>query len=70
VSLGYDHMVRDTIRAGRLERLFDTVTASFVIYSVVCEAHRAEEPLIRAFRDFVHSEVADDARPTGAAAAE
>jgi len=70
VSLAYDHMVRDTVAAGRLVRLFDTVTQPFVIYSFVCEARRAHEPLLRAFRDFVFSEVADDARPSMRAAAE
>ncbi|SHJ66307.1 LysR family transcriptional regulator, glycine cleavage system transcriptional activator [Palleronia salina] len=57
VSLGYDMMVRDTIKAGRLVRLFDTVTMPFVIYSFICQSHRADEPMIAAFRAFLTREM-------------
>lgn len=58
VSLAYDIMVRDTVKSGRLVRLFDAVTLPFVIYSFVCRRSRTSEPLIAAFREFVFSEVA------------
>ncbi|MAM61146.1 LysR substrate-binding domain-containing protein [Maritimibacter sp. UBA3975] len=63
VALAYDMMVRDTVASGRLLRLFDTVTMPFVIYSFACDEARAEEPLIAAFRTWLHAEVAEDARP-------
>lgn len=63
VSLAYDLMVRDTVRSGRLVRLFDTVTMPFVIYSFVCQRSRSNEPLISAFREFVFDEVDKDGRP-------
>jgi LysR family glycine cleavage system transcriptional activator len=70
VSLAYDVMVRDTIGAGRLVRLFDAVTMPFVIYSFVCQTNRASEPLIAAFKDFVFAEVDGIAAPKHAAVAE
>ena len=50
VALAYDVVVHDTVAEGRLERLFETVTPPFTIYAVACQADRAEEPLISAFR--------------------
>jgi len=44
-------------------RLFDQVTAPFTIYAFVTERHRSEDPLIRAFREFVFAEMPQDARP-------
>ena len=70
VSLAYDLVVRETVRSGRLVRLFDSVTLPFVIYSFVCQRCRAAEPLIAEFRDFVFSEVDIDGRPGLAAIAE
>lgn len=63
VSLAYDHMVRDTLASGRLERLFETVTMPFTIYAVVYPERRRRAPLVRAFRDFLFAEMAADARP-------
>jgi LysR family glycine cleavage system transcriptional activator len=63
VALAYDMMVRDTLASGRLVRLFDQVTMPFVIYSFACPEARAEEPLIRAFRAWLHHEIAEDGRP-------
>ena len=60
VSLAYDAMVRDTVAAGRLVRLFDTVTLPVVIYSVAYPEHRANDPLIRAFADWFHAECRAD----------
>ncbi len=69
VSLAYDLMVRDTIAAGRLERLFDEVTMPFVIYSVTVPETRRDEPLIAAFRKWLFAEVDADGRPFSAPAA-
>lgn len=60
VSLAYDAVVRDTIADGRLVRLFDTATLPFTIYAIACEARRRDEPLIRAFRDWLLQESAAD----------
>ncbi|MGI9367921.1 MAG: LysR substrate-binding domain-containing protein [Ruegeria sp.] len=70
VSLAYDLMVRDTVRSGRLVRLFEAVTLPIVIYSFVCQRSRAKEPLIAEFRVFVFSEVELDGRPDLIAVAE
>ncbi|MCC1494009.1 LysR substrate-binding domain-containing protein [Cognatishimia sp. F0-27] len=70
VSLAYDIMVRETVKSGRLIRLFEAVTLPFVIYSFVCQRSRASEPLITAFREFVFNEVEIDGRPSFAVVAE
>jgi LysR family glycine cleavage system transcriptional activator len=57
VSLAYDMMVRDTLASGRLVRLFDTVTMPLVIYSLAYPEHRRDDPMIRAFRDWVFAEM-------------
>lgn len=56
VALAYDAMVRDTVNAGRLVRLFDTVTMPVLIYSVAYAEARSEEPRIRQFRDWIFRE--------------
>lgn len=56
VSLAYDAMVRDTVASGRLVRLFDQVTMPVAIYSVACPEHRAMDPMIRGFSDWIHGE--------------
>ncbi len=58
VALAYDAVVRDTLRAGTLVRLFDAVTMPVTIYSVAYQECRAGDPLIRAFRDWIIAEVA------------
>lgn len=63
VALAYDLMVRDTVRSGRLERLFDEITMPFVIYSVTVPGARRDVPLIRAFRDWLFAEVDADGLP-------
>ena len=70
VSLAYDIMVRETVKSGRLVRLFEAVTLPFVIYSFVCQRSRASEPLIAAFREFVFNEVEVDGLPSFAVVAE
>ena len=60
VSLAYDAMVRDTLASGRLIRLFDAVTLPIVIYSVAYPESRANDPMIRAFRDWVFAECRRD----------
>lgn len=56
VSLAYDAVVRGTIAAGRLERLFDISTLPMTIYAVACPEARAGEPRIAAFRDWLRAE--------------
>jgi len=58
ISLAYDAVVRDTIAAGRLERLFDVQTPPMAIYAVACLEPRAGEPRIAAFRDWLRAEAA------------
>ncbi|SLN36227.1 LysR substrate-binding domain-containing protein [Roseisalinus antarcticus] len=60
ISLAYDAVVRGTIEEGRLVRLFDTVIMPFVIYSVAYAEARSEDPMIREFAGWIHSEVAMD----------
>lgn len=57
VAMAYDAMVRDTLAAGRLERLFDTDTIPCVIYSVAYAESRAEDPMIRRFCEWIFEEV-------------
>ncbi len=61
VALAYHAMVRDTVESGRLERLFDAVTMPIVIYSVAYPEARANDPRIRAFRDWIFAERRRDA---------
>ena len=56
VSLAYDAVAHDTVKAGRLERLFDTVTPPFTIYSVACAKGREQETLIDSFRRWLVTE--------------
>lgn len=62
VALAYDMMVRDTLASGRLVRLFDHVTMPIVVYSFACPEARVDEPMIRAFRDWLHDEMAMESR--------
>lgn len=56
VSLAYDAVVRDTLASGRLVRLFHEITVPVLIYSVAYPEHRASDPMIRAFADWIHAE--------------
>jgi LysR family transcriptional regulator, glycine cleavage system transcriptional activator len=58
VSLAYDAVVRGTIAAGRLERLFDVTTQSMSIYAIACPEARADAPHIAAFRRWLRAEAA------------
>lgn len=60
VALAYDAIVRDTLAEGRLVRLFDAVTMPIVIYSLACPEARADDPMIREFRDWIIAEMAAD----------
>ena len=60
VSLAYDAVVRGTLASGRLERLFRTVTMPMVIYSLAYAEDRAGDPMIRAFRDWIFAETAQE----------
>lgn len=56
VSLAYDAIVRNTLATGRLEKLFETVTMPTIIYSVSYPESRADDPMTRAFRDWIFRE--------------
>ena len=58
VALAYDALVRRTLAAGTLVRLFETVSLPVTIYSVAYPQARCNDPAIHAFRDWVFSEVA------------
>lgn len=60
VALAYDAMVRTTLAAGTLVRLFEAVSLPITIYSVAYPQARCDDPGIHAFRDWVFSEVAAD----------
>ena len=68
VTLAFDAVLRGTVSSGRLQRLFETVTLPMTIYSVVCREHRRDEPLIRAFFDWILEEAAREACLPGTAA--
>ena len=59
VSLAYDAMVRGTLASGRLVRLFKAVTMPIVIYSLAYPTARANDPMIREFRDWMFASIAD-----------
>lgn len=56
VSLAYDAIVRNTLASGRLEKLFETVTMPIIIYSVAYPESRTDDPMIKAFRDWIFGE--------------
>jgi LysR family glycine cleavage system transcriptional activator len=58
VALAYEAVLRDTLRAGTLVRLFDAVTLPITIYSVAYPVARSGDPLVNAFRDWLFAEVA------------
>ena len=60
VSLAFDTMVRSTLNAGRLVRLFEAVTLPIVIYSVAYPEARRRDPMLREFRDWIFAQVQSD----------
>jgi LysR family glycine cleavage system transcriptional activator len=61
VDLGYLALIKRELNDGRLVRLFDQETPSRVIYSLAYRKHAAQEPRIKAFRDWIFEQV--DANP-------
>jgi len=59
VSLAYEAVVGATVAEGRLVRLFGTTTIPFTIYAIATEAARRDDPLIRAFQDWILAEAKD-----------
>jgi len=57
VSLAYDALIKDTVEAGKLERLFNINTSASVIYSFCCQQCRYDEPKIKAFHDWIFNEI-------------
>ncbi|MEQ8897223.1 MAG: LysR family transcriptional regulator [Roseovarius sp.] len=60
VSLAWDAIARATLEEGRLVRLFDIETAPSVIYSVAYPEGRADDPRIKAMRDWLLHESMED----------
>ena len=60
VALAYDAVVRGTLENGTLVRLFDTVTMPFVIYSVAYPVARKNDPMVREFSAWLHTQVQGD----------
>lgn len=60
VALAWDAIVRETLREGRLVRLFDVMTAPVTIYSVAYPAARADAPAVAAMRDWMLAESDED----------
>lgn len=56
VVMAYDAVVRSTLKAGRLVRLFDRDLAPATIYGIACAASRRNEPLIRDLRRWLMNE--------------
>ncbi len=50
----------ETLASGRLERLFEAVTMPTAIYSVAYPTARADDPMIREFRDWIFAEIQRD----------
>lgn len=63
VALAYKAMIGRTLEAGDLLPLYDIECAPRVIYSVAYEEHRAREPGIMAFRDWLFEEMLRDELP-------
>jgi LysR family glycine cleavage system transcriptional activator len=56
VSLAYEAVVGPTVAEGRLVRLFGATTIPFTIYAIATDAGRNDDPLIRAFSDWLLAE--------------
>lgn len=63
VALAYKSMIGRTLEAGHLVPIFDVESTPRVIYSVAYEEHRAREPMIVAFRDWLFQEIIRDTVP-------
>ena len=59
IALAYEAVIGPTLAEGRLVRLFEATTIPFTIYAIATEAARRDDPLIRAFRDWLLAEVGD-----------
>ncbi len=60
VALAYDALIKDTVKAGKLVRLFNIDTTTSVIYSFCCQQCRYNEPKIKTFHDWIFSEIQAD----------
>ncbi|WP_069300744.1 LysR substrate-binding domain-containing protein [Neptunicoccus sediminis] len=61
ISLAYEAVVESTVANGSLVRLFEPTTLPFTIYAIATEKTRRNDPLIRAFRDWLLAEAAGQA---------
>ena len=57
VALPYTALIQSELENGRLVRLFDQETPTAIIYSIAYQECEANEPKIRAFRDWIFDEV-------------
>ncbi len=60
VVLGRRHLASEDIAAGRLVAPFELTIRSGLYFSALCEKHRRDEPPIRAFFDWLESEIGAD----------
>jgi LysR family glycine cleavage system transcriptional activator len=63
VALGRSVLVADDLAAGRLVKPFDLQLPTQSAYYVVYSENAGDRPKIRAFREWLHAEVARDRRP-------
>jgi LysR family glycine cleavage system transcriptional activator len=59
VALPYTALIQPELESGRLVRLFDQETPPVLTYSLAYQDRNANNPKIRAFRDWVFDEVQD-----------
>ncbi len=59
VALPYTALIQPELESGRLVRLFDQETPPVIIYSIAYQECEANDPKIRAFRDWIVDEVRD-----------
>jgi LysR family glycine cleavage system transcriptional activator len=63
VVLGRRHLASEDIAAGRLVAPFDLTVRSGLYFTALCEPHRLEEPHIRAFFDWLETEIEPGSNP-------
>ena len=67
IALSYRELLVDLIDGGQLKQIFDVLSPIRTIYSLAYERKRARDPLIIAFRNWLYSQILNDAKKTLAA---
>lgn len=70
VVLGYGALIEQELASGELTRIFDIETETRIIYSLNYPESRAKSPRVRAFRDWIFSQVAQNSEERVKEAAE